>query len=96
MATRFFCPEQKHDFSEIFDDHHMVFKRYLPENLTDLLETKTGRNFIGLKILFREKNEKIEFTNLPRQKLDLPSYHGILAGCRSQLKSIAQSPISPS
>ena len=50
-----FCLKQKHDHSEIHDDYHIVFKRFLHDYSLDRLQTKTGLNFIELKILIREK-----------------------------------------
>ena len=38
--------------------------------------------------------KKIEITILPWEKLDLPSYHGIVRGCRSESQSKAHRFIS--
>ena len=50
-------------------------------------------NWIENSVL-REKLKKNGLTILPWQKLDLPSYYGIVGGCRSQLKSKLHSLIS--
>ena len=45
-----FCVKRKHDFSEAYDDYHIVFKGYFHEYIFDLFQTKTGVNLIELRL----------------------------------------------
>ena len=86
------CLDRKHDFSEICVLAWWLANRFLriaPWILIRLTSNKNWRKLNWIEnFVLRRKLKKTELTIWPSQKLDLPSYHGIFRGCRSELKSI--------